>query len=149
MAFFRCILRLTHFTLSLTPDHLTISYEGCWSVFSYFIWNWPFQVRQLTHDTLTCRNCGQRLIADIPAPDIQYCSCGSKCLAVQIAPGGWVPFIERKDLLVWRRECGAHPGLFEYKLYGVYPEVSPDIFLQVQVTLINSRETSLPRQSEK
>lgn len=69
----------------------------------------------------------------MPAPDILYCSCGNRCLAYQQAPGEWIPFIERKDLLVWRRDWVAHPGLFEYKLYGVYPEVPPDVFLQVQV----------------
>ena len=31
---------------------------------------------------------------------------------------GWQPYVERADLLVWRREHASKRGLYEYKLYG-------------------------------
>lgn len=42
-----------------------------------------------------------------------------------------MPFIEKEDLVVWRRPCGE--GLFEYKVYGSYHDVSAEDFLNVQV----------------
>ncbi|XP_030754646.1 stAR-related lipid transfer protein 7, mitochondrial-like [Sitophilus oryzae] len=43
----------------------------------------------------------------------------------------WVPFIAKDDLLVWKRPYGN--GLFEYKVYGSYHDVTAEDFLQVQV----------------
>ncbi|XP_066156474.1 stAR-related lipid transfer protein 7, mitochondrial-like [Euwallacea fornicatus] len=43
----------------------------------------------------------------------------------------WVPFIEKDDLVVWRRPHGE--GLFEYKVYGSYKDVSAEDFLNTQI----------------
>lgn len=43
----------------------------------------------------------------------------------------WQPFIERQDMLIWRRkEAG---GLFAYKVYGSFADVTAQDFLQVQI----------------
>nr|CAD7264111.1 unnamed protein product [Timema shepardi] len=42
----------------------------------------------------------------------------------------WVPFIEREDLLIWRKDCNA---LYAYKVYGNYNDVTAEDFLQVQI----------------
>jgi len=42
-----------------------------------------------------------------------------------------VPFIEKDDLVVWRRPHG--DGLFEYKVYGSYRDVTAEDFLNTQV----------------
>jgi len=47
--------------------------------------------------------------------------------------GGWVPFLERKDILVWRREHADNPGLYAYKMYGKFDDVSAREFLEVQM----------------
>ena len=47
--------------------------------------------------------------------------------------GGWLPFLERKDVLVWRREHPEHRGLYAYKMYGRFDDVSAKEFLEVQM----------------
>lgn len=44
----------------------------------------------------------------------------------------WETFIEKKDLVVWRRQHG-ETGNFEYKVYGSYNDVTAEEFLNVQV----------------
>nr|CAD7406761.1 unnamed protein product [Timema cristinae] len=46
------------------------------------------------------------------------------------ATTNWVPFIEREDLLIWRKDCNA---LYAYKVYGNYNDVTAEDFLQVQI----------------
>lgn len=89
----------------------------------------------LTLLTLTCDICHKRLVIDNPVPNTVYCQCpGAKPVYnKKFGTCPWMPFIERKDLLVWRREQEEHPGLYEYKMYGLYNEVRPDKFLQVQL----------------
>ena len=71
-------------------------------------------------------------------------------------PDGWRPFLERKDILVWRRN---HPsmqvlkfmfqlnhsivldlqGMYEYKMYGSFSDVTAEEFLYVQNDLSKFR----------
>ena len=70
-------------------------------------------------------------------------------------PDGWRPFLERKDILVWRRN---HPsiqvkfllwwshwivlylqGMYEYKMYGSFSDVTAEEFLFVQNDLSKFR----------
>lgn len=44
---------------------------------------------------------------------------------------GWEPYIDKKDLLVWRRVNKL--GLYEYKVYGKYNDVTALDFLRVQI----------------
>lgn len=45
----------------------------------------------------------------------------------------WQPFIERQDMLIWRRKEPDSGGLFAYKVYGSFSDVTADDFLQVQI----------------
>lgn len=45
----------------------------------------------------------------------------------------WQPFIERQDMLIWRKEEPDSGGLFAYKVYGSFSDVTADDFLQVQI----------------
>ena len=76
---------------------------------------------------------------DTSVPGVRYCSCSGKqqqsgnkvhenisCIYIiqqKYIPfsnqgEGWQPYVERADLLVWRREHASKRGLYEYKLYG-------------------------------
>lgn len=52
----------------------------------------------------------------------------------------WQPFIERRDMLVWRKEEPDTGGLYAYKVFGSFADVSADDFLQVQVDVEYRRE---------
>lgn len=46
---------------------------------------------------------------------------------------GWRPYIEREDMLIWRREEPNSGGLFAYKVYGSFDDVTAEDFLQTQI----------------
>ena len=69
--------------------------------------------------------------------DIQYCGCTSK--HVLRTQDGWEPFVERKDILVWRKEHRSKKGLYHYKLYGKFDDVQVWEFLAVQLDLSQYR----------
>lgn len=52
----------------------------------------------------------------------------------------WQPFIERQDMLVWRKEEPQSGGLYAYKVYGSFPDVSAKDFLRVQVDVEYRKE---------
>ena len=78
----------------------------------------------MTHprqQTVVCQTCGQRLKIEGAMAGVDYCACPSAPASVygRSAPGtDWTPFIERKDILVWRREVTGQRGMYEYK--GLY-----------------------------
>ena len=53
----------------------------------------------------------------------------------------WTPFIERKDILVWRREHLSMKGMYEYKMYGSFDDVTAEEFLSVQLDMTEFRLT--------
>ena len=53
----------------------------------------------------------------------------------------WTPFIERKDILVWRREHHSMKGMYEYKMYGNFDDVTAEEFLSVQLDMTEFRLT--------
>ncbi|XP_050316198.1 stAR-related lipid transfer protein 7, mitochondrial-like [Anthonomus grandis grandis] len=61
----------------------------------------------------------------------RICECGTSGVTNKTYEN-WVPFIEKDDLVVWRRPHGTE-GLFEYKVYGSYHDVTAEDFLNVQV----------------
>ena len=68
---------------------------------------------------------------------VKYCVCSSKhCLRQQ---DGWEPYVERKDILVWRKEHQCKKGLYHYKLYGKFDDVNVWEFLAVQLDLSKYR----------
>lgn len=71
------------------------------------------QVHKLKKITLDCSHCGKRKLFDIKIADVEYCSCSKKCSCHETERNEWVPYIERKNMLIWRRED--QPGLYAYK----------------------------------
>jgi len=96
----------------------------------------------LKSETLTCVVCGLRLKVDVVVPDISYCKCSvSKPGSANLLSSGsdWEPFVERKDILVWRKEHKQKKGLYHYKLYGVFDDITVWEFLAVQLDLSKFR----------
>ncbi|XP_063221188.1 stAR-related lipid transfer protein 7, mitochondrial [Bacillus rossius redtenbacheri] len=87
-------------------------------------------VHELLQRTVTCSLCHQRLVVDVRSPNISYCECSSKRACCRESKLGWIPFIEREDLLIWRK---LYDGLYAYKLYGNYGDVTAEDFLHVQI----------------
>jgi len=87
--------------------------------------------------TITCEACGLRLKVDTVLPGIQYCVCNPKHNLRK--EDGWEPYVERKDILVWRKEHHQKKGLYHYKLYGKFDDVTVWEFLAVQLDLSKYR----------
>jgi len=100
-------------------------------------------IQQLKETTLTCEECQKRHVIDEVVEGIEYCACEKKIASVygvaapssndSVTSEGWLPFLERKDILVWRRENPDNPGLYAYKMYGKFDDVSAKEFLEVQM----------------
>lgn len=86
-------------------------------------------VAKLKRQTVVCKKCNRRRLVDIMLPDMNYCKCSNSQVYTL---DDWVPFLERKDLLVWRR-LRSNGSNYEYKLYGTYDDVTAEDFLNVQV----------------
>lgn len=79
-------------------------------------------VRQLQRHTIVCKVCERRKVIDCRLDGIEYCSCtkeqqrAAKNEAKHAASdqfNEWKPYLERKNMVVWRRE--EKPGMFAYK----------------------------------
>ena len=79
------------------------------------------------------------LRVDSPVSDVSYCLCPTKRLPRR--EEGWEAYVERKDILVWRREHISKRGLYEYKLYGKFDDVTVWEFLAVQLDLSQFRHS--------
>lgn len=79
------------------------------------------------------------LRVDSPVADVSYCLCPTKRLPRR--EEGWEAYVERKDILVWRREHASKRGLYEYKLYGKFDDVTVWEFLAVQLDLSQFRHS--------
>ncbi|XP_069671090.1 stAR-related lipid transfer protein 7, mitochondrial-like [Periplaneta americana] len=88
-------------------------------------------VYELRDCTTTCSQCRRRVVIDAPLPAVDYCKCPTRCPDKAFC--GWKPFLEREDLLVWRKEDEVKQGLYVYKVYGAYHEVAAEDFLKVQI----------------
>jgi len=98
---------------------------------------------RLTEETLTCSQCGLRLRIEAEVPDVSYCKCpGSPKFVFGVeGPEGWSPFLEKKDILVWRRPHEFIKGIWEYKMYGKFSDVTAEEFLFVQNDLSKFRKS--------
>lgn len=67
------------------------------------------------------------------AENLEVC----KCPACSAEDSEWVSFIEKDNLVVWKREDADHrgQGLYSYKMYGRYSDVTAIDFLEAQVDL--------------
>jgi len=92
--------------------------------------------KQLTEKTLMCQTCQKRLRIEKEVEEVQYCQCKNTPKSVYGLHGdkadGWTPFLERKDILVWRKEHPSMKGMYFYKMYGKFDDVTADEFIQVQ-----------------
>lgn len=82
-------------------------------------------VLRLQNETIVCGSCNRRRVIDYKVDGIEYCWCskeklkqcnGSKTETFSQAMkcfSDWVPYLERKNMVVWRRE--EKPGLYAYK----------------------------------
>ena len=76
--------------------------------------------------------------------NISYCQCKDSPRSVYglvSEDTDWTPFIERKDILVWRREHRTRKGMYEYKMYGSFDDVTAEEFLSVQLDMTEFRLT--------
>lgn len=99
------------------------------------------EAHRLTRDTLVCKECGLRLRIDGELAEVVYCQCPDSPKSVYGVEGadGWRPFLEKRDLLVWRRPHSLNPGMYEYKMYGSFADVTAEEFLFVQNDLSKFR----------
>lgn len=76
-------------------------------------------MERLRKDTIYCVTCGKRLIIDYKLEGIVYCNCTNSvsCTKYVASVNGeekpWQPYLERKNMIVWRRQ--ERPGLYAYK----------------------------------
>ncbi|XP_076241619.1 stAR-related lipid transfer protein 7, mitochondrial isoform X2 [Calliopsis andreniformis] len=99
-------------------------------------------IYKLRDATVICPKCHQRIMIDSQQPGINYCKCdGGKSNATSNKDSdGWRPYIEREDMLIWRREEPNSGGLFAYKVYGSFADVTADDFLQAQIDVEYRKE---------
>lgn len=90
-------------------------------------------IHKLRDSTVVCAKCHLRLVIDVVQPNVKYCKCNIQSSCVPNQDCSWQPFIERQDMLIWRKEEPDSGGLFAYKVYGSFSDVTADDFLQVQI----------------
>lgn len=133
----RDILRRMRYTLTKKGKELALSAAGI----SAYNWdqnripdedftqyNKEFDYVYKLKEQTICLACDPTKRSD---NNTNICKCGTSGKLPNTTYDEWVPFIEKEDLIVWRR---LHPsGNYEYKVYGSYPEVTAEDFLNVQI----------------
>lgn len=74
---------------------------------------------------------------------VKYCACPNSPQTVfsrQVKGYSWVPFAETADLIIWRKPHPDFPGLYIYKVYGYYSDISAQDFLDVQLDMDYRKE---------
>ncbi|XP_033214018.1 stAR-related lipid transfer protein 7, mitochondrial-like isoform X2 [Belonocnema kinseyi] len=99
------------------------------------------EIYKLLDSTLMCSQCHERLVVDVIQIGVNYCNCqGNKPVTAACRAGeSWEPFIEREDMIIWRR-LESDTGLYAYKVYGSFSDVSAADFLQVQLDVEYRKE---------
>ncbi|XP_077290342.1 uncharacterized protein LOC143914127 [Arctopsyche grandis] len=90
------------------------------------------EMESLKMATIVCSVCKKRLIIDKAQSGTVYCSCANN-KAIVDPKTGWHPFLEDKDIIIWRKEQEGGGGLFAYKVYGRYSEVTAEDFLAMHI----------------
>jgi hypothetical protein len=99
-------------------------------------------IKSLKESTLTCDKCQKRHKIDQKVEHVEYCECSEQKNSVYGAKTeevAWTPFLERKDIIVWRQEHPELPGLYAYKMYGRFDDITANEFLEVQLDLSEFR----------
>lgn len=89
-------------------------------------------VEELSRRTLFCNKCGQRLVIGQRCSGVRYCACKDAHMSNEF-PDSWVPYMEADDVIIWRKEYKHGQGLYAYKVYGRYKDVSAGDFAAVQL----------------
>lgn len=95
-------------------------------------------IRELTAATVVCSQCKDRLVIDKKISGVEYCNCPESPPSVysrKIDGYTWVPFLETADLLIWRQPHPQYAGLYVYKVYGYYDDISAEDFLAAQLDI--------------
>lgn len=87
-------------------------------------------IEMLRNEDLNCKCCKQRKLIDFTDPNVVYCKCPGDKNGKHFKDN-WEPYLERKDIMIWRRKRVS--GCYEYKVYGVYNDVTAIDFLKVQI----------------
>lgn len=91
-------------------------------------------LERLQRETIFCGQCQKRREIDCRIDGICYCRCPRNVTEVlsreQNDYTAWEPYIEQRDMITWRREV--KPGLYAYKVYVEYPDITAEDFLHVQ-----------------
>ncbi|KAF5286653.1 hypothetical protein FQR65_LT12484 [Abscondita terminalis] len=80
-------------------------------------------IHVLAEKTLACESCKKD-------HKIVICACSSN--SIKKSYENWVPFVEKEDMIVWRKQHG-NSDHYEYKVYGSFDDVSGEDFLNVQI----------------
>lgn len=87
-------------------------------------------IKMLKDENFMCTCCNKRKAVNIENPEAPHCVCPGDRNGNNYKDN-WVPYLERKDLKVWRRKKSS--GIYEYKVYGKYSDVTALDFLKVQI----------------
>lgn len=89
---------------------------------------------RLKRETIFCPRCQKRKQIDCQVEGIRYCCCPRNVTDMlsreQNEFTAWEPYIEQKTMITWRKEV--KPGLYAYKVYVEYPDITAEDFLHVQ-----------------
>eukprot|EP00096_Caligus_rogercresseyi_P014474 TRINITY_DN6990_c0_g1_i1.p1 TRINITY_DN6990_c0_g1~~TRINITY_DN6990_c0_g1_i1.p1 ORF type:complete len:399 (-),score=66.83 TRINITY_DN6990_c0_g1_i1:308-1378(-) len=102
------------------------------------------EVYELLKRTLSCKDCGRRKIISDKVDGIEYCSCSSPYYYSRNDSEerlDWTPFLEQTDIIVWRKPHPKLDGLYAYKMYGRFHDVSPREFLEAQLDISEFRKS--------
>lgn len=92
-------------------------------------------LEELFKRTIICPKCGKRQVIDQKIATVVYCMCDGKLGYTDKSRtyDGWEPFIERDNVIVWRKPHQVHTHLFHFKVYGRYEDVSLSAFMESQL----------------
>ncbi|XP_072388538.1 stAR-related lipid transfer protein 7, mitochondrial-like isoform X1 [Diabrotica undecimpunctata] len=90
-----------------------------------------FEYVKILKESTICLACDTTKTPNSTSSHI--CECGHT--QIPKTYDDWVLFIEKPDLVVWRRLHHSGSGQYEYKVYGSYNDVSAEDFLNVQVDI--------------
>lgn len=111
-------------------DRERIEYEDVKDYFDDFNF-----LDRLKKETIFCPRCQKRKEIDCRRVEgIRYCCCPKNVTDMLSREDNeftaWEPYIEQNTMITWRKEL--KPGLYAYKVYVEYPDITAEDFLHVQ-----------------
>ncbi|CAH1101365.1 unnamed protein product [Psylliodes chrysocephalus] len=91
-----------------------------------------FEYIDVLKDKTICLSCDP---SQRTKTNTNICKCGTTGKPTDKTYENWMPFIEKTDLVVWRRLHASGSGQYEYKMFGTYNDVSAEDFLNVQIDI--------------